>query len=354
MMKRFSPTYQNIKPLGRTHLLNDTLWMAYSASGAAFTFTGKSCAITIAGDSTALSADRKDDQVRIAIEVNGKRVVDDLVDAIQKRYTVFECEEAQAVSVRILKLSESAMSTCAIQWIEVDTEDRIQPETQRPHLIEIVGDSITCGYGTDDLDAEHHFVTGTEDCTKAYAYKTAQALNADHSLVSLSGYGIISGYTADAVEKVHQILPEYYDKLGFSYANYIGMKPQEIAWNFQNQPDLIVINLGTNDDSYCLDHADRQLDYQENYSAFLKKVRSHNPDAKLLCVLGIMGDRLYPFVEKAVAAYTAQTGDDNISCMRFPVQLAEDGYAADWHPSVVSHDKAAALLTGCIRELMGW
>ncbi|MBR4069257.1 MAG: GDSL family lipase [Clostridia bacterium] len=353
-MKIFTPSYQNLKPLGRTQLLNETLWMAYSGSGAAFTFTGKHCSVTIAGDSTAADAAATDNQVRLAIEVNGQRVVEELIDAPKKTYTVFEADSAQPVEVRIIKLSESAMSTCAIKQIAVDTEDRIYPAADKPHRIEIVGDSITCGYGTDDLDGEHHFVTGTEDTTKAYAYKTAQALNADYSLVSLSGYGIISGYTATAEEKVDQILPRYYDKLGFSYGNYLGMKPQEIDWRFDFTPELIIINLGTNDDSYCLDHADRQLDYRQNYTAFLKKVRSHNPDAKILCVLGMMGDRLYPAVEAAAADYTAQTGDSNIACMPFPVQLAEDGYAADWHPSIVTHDKAAARLTAFVKELMRW
>jgi lysophospholipase L1-like esterase len=353
-MKVFIPSYKNLKPLGRTQLLNDTLWLAYSASGAAFTFTGKACRIVIAGDSTAHDPAKGSEHARIAIEVNGVRVVEDMVDAPEKEYSVFASETAQHVEVAVIKLSESAMSTCAIKKIYADTEDRIYPAANKPHRIEVVGDSITCGYGTDDLVAEHNFVTGTEDTTKAYAYKTAKALDADYSLVSLSGYGIISGYTATAEEKVEQILPRYYDKLGFSYGSYLGMRPQEVAWHFGYKPELIVINLGTNDDSYCLDHADRQLDYQQNYTAFLKKVRSHNPDAKLLCVLGMMGDRLYPFVEKATAEYTAQTGDTNIACMRFPVQLAEDGYAADWHPSIVTHDKAAKQLTEEIRRLMGW
>lgn len=49
--------------------------------------------------------------------------------------------------------------------------------------MEFIGDSITCGYGVDDPDKEHHFKTATEDVTKAYAYKTALALNADYSMV---------------------------------------------------------------------------------------------------------------------------------------------------------------------------
>lgn len=56
-------------------------------------------------------------------------------------------------------------------------------------------DSITCGYGVDDEDRSHQFSTKTEDATKAYAYKTAQLLNADYSLVSYSGHGVVLGYT---------------------------------------------------------------------------------------------------------------------------------------------------------------
>jgi hypothetical protein len=67
-----------------------------------------------------------------------------------------------------------------------------------------------------------------------------------------------------------------------------------------------------------------------------------------------MGDRLYPFVEQAVQQYTQETGDSNISAMKFDVQLAADGYAADFHPSQATHRKAADRLTAHIKELMKW
>ncbi len=351
-MRILIPNCETIKPMGRTQLMDNALWMAFSGSGAAFTFTGKQLALTLLGDETVASM--ADSQTRLAIEVNGQRVVEELLDAPEKTYTLCDSPVAQEMNVQIIKLSESAMSTCALKAIAVDEDAVVRPVEAKERRIEIVGDSITCGYGVDDLDPEHHFVTATEDCTKGYAYKTAQALEAEHSLVSLSGYGIISGYTATAEDKVDQILPKYYDKLGFCHNHFQGKKPEDFAWDFSFAPQLIVINLGTNDDSYCLEDAARQLDYQQQYTAFLKKVRSHNSQAKILCVLGMMGDRLYPFVEAAARDYTTQTGDTNIACMRFPVQLESDGYAADWHPSVVTHDKAAALLTAEIRRLMDW
>ena len=94
--------------------------------------------------------------------------------------------------------------------------------------------------------------------------------------------------------------------------------------------------------------------YCAEYVKFLKVVRANNPDAMILCTLGIMGDRLYPFVEKAAAAYSAETGDRRIACMPFTPQLPEDGFVADYHPTEATHQKAAEKITEEIRRIMNW
>ena len=354
-MYTVTPNWENVKPLGRTHQLPDSLWMCFSGSGAEFTFRGARCEVTIAGDNKAYPGDR-DNLVRIGIYVDGVRVVDEMIDAKEKTFTVLAAEEARDVTVRIVKLSETAMSTCGVKEIRVDDPEGVRPTPVKERKIEFIGDSITCGYGVDDEVAEHHFSTTTEDATRAYAYRTAQLLDADYSLVSISGYGIISGYTATGEEKVTaQQLPKFYEKLGFSYNTYQKKIAATVKWDFDAfRPDLIVINLGTNDDSYTLDNPERREEYRAAYVEFLKVVRRNNPDARILCTLGVMGDRLYPMVYRAVTDYKAETGDTNISAMKFDVQKASDGYVADWHPTAVTHEKAAAKLTAEIRKLMGW
>lgn len=346
-----TPNWDNVRPLGRTWPKDDSLWLAFSASGAEFAFRGTECKIVLAGDDRAADANECCNHARVAIELDGRRVVDVMMDAAEKAISL--TAEAGEHIVRVVKLSETAMSTCGIRSIEAED---IRPTAQKERFIEFIGDSITCGYGMDDENPAHHFVTGTEDAARAYAYRTAQALDADYSLVSISGYGIISGYTATAEEPVTaQLIPDYYEKLGFSYGVYEGDVPQDFRWDFTaRQPDLIVINLGTNDDSYCLDHEDRQQHFCDAYVRFLMAVRRCNPGAKLLCTLGIMGDRLYPYVERAAAVYTAQTGDHNIAWMPFAPQRPEDGYTADYHPTAITHGKAAVKLTDEIRRLKGW
>ena len=353
-MYTYTPNRKNVKPLGRTEPLADGLWLAFSGSGATFTFTGSYCAVTIAGDQSA-RPDNTANAARIAIEVDGQRLVDDQIDAPEKTYTLVNGGLSRPHSVTVIKLSETAMSTCEIRAIALDTPT-LEPALSRPRRIEFIGDSITCGYGIDDPYPTHPFSTATEDVTKAYAYLTAKALDADYSMVSISGYGIISGYTADGNTKVSgQTIQPYYPTLGFCHESFGGLDPSRVVWDFsQFIPDLIVLNLGTNDDSYTLDHKDRQEEYSSAYSAFLRTVRYFNPGAFILCALGIMTARLCPFMEKAAALYREETGDQRISCLRFDEQLPSDGYSSDWHPSTVTQEKAAQRLTEAVRQLMLW
>ena len=351
-MRSITPDWGNVKPLGRTWPLpGEGLWLAFSGAGAEIAFTGCVCEAVLCGDSRTEDEAAVSDHPRIAIELDGRRVVD---AQLHQPVNTFRIEAAAGEHVlRVVKLSETAMSTCVLRSLAAE---EIRPTPRKARYIEFIGDSITCGYGVDDEDPEHPFSTATEDATCACPCLTAQMLDSDYSLVAVSGYGIISGYTATAEEPViAQRLPDYYEKLGFSYGSCRGVSPQDVSWNFSaRQPDLVVINLGTNDDSYCLEDEGRQRQFAAAYGEFLRRVRRCNPKAKILCTLGVMGDRLYPFVERAAAAYTACTGDINIACMAFAPQGEEDGRAVDYHPTRATHWKAAQKLTAEIRRLMNW
>ena len=342
---------ENFKELGRTYYNEGKIYCALSGTGVEFTFTGTACSVTVTGDDSSANPAAKDIQPRIAIYVNGGRVIDDMIDRREKTYRVFESDTEQNVAVRIIKLSESPHSTFAISDISVTGRD-VAPTADKEPFIEFIGDSITCGYGVDDEVAEHSFSTATEDVTKAYAYKTAELLDADYSMVSFSGYGIISGYTGDGNKIPSQTVPQYYAKLGYSWTGG-GFAPSEISWDFgRRQPDIIVINLGTNDDSYCKNIEERCLEYQREYVNFLKTVREHNPNALIIGALGIMGQNLCPYAEAAIAQYSGETGDKNVSYLTLDEQRPEDGFAANWHPTETTHEKAAGRLAEKIREAL--
>ncbi len=347
--KTYIPTKENVKLLGRAFYddFDEELICAYSGTGCEFTFTGTSVKFNLKGDSAA-KANNEDNAARYAIYVDGERTQDLMLDEYTKTITAFESESETTAVISLVKLSETANSTIAIK--SIDVEGTILPTAEKDLYIEFVGDSITCGYGVDDENRNHHFSTSTEDCTKAYAYKTSEKLDADYSLVSISGYGIISGYTGDPNKKsANQIMPKYYDTIGYSYTRGVA----GILWDFNRQPDAIVINLGTNDESYCKTDKDKQAEFTAEYVNFLKQVREKNPDAKILCVLGVMGNGLYKCVEEAVTTYSSETGDTSVYAMQLATQDQADGIAADWHPTEKTHEKTATTVADKLKEILG-
>lgn len=346
-------TADTAKLVGRTYLNDDVLCAAFSGAGAEFIYTGKKLDITIVGDA-ASTAGNADNYARVAIYVDGERVIDDMLDEKEKTYTAFESDSEKSVDVQIIKLSECAMSTIGIKPIKLGEGEKIEPAKAKDLKIEFIGDSITCGYGVDDPDKEHHFKTSTEDVTKAYAYKTAQALDADYSMVSISGYGIISGYT-DSGKKPEQTIPQYYDKLGFSYNKFAdSLEVAGLEWNFDNyKPDIVVINLGTNDMSYAKNEM-TQAEFEEGYIEFLKQVRSHNPDSYIFCTYGVMGNTLIRNIKNVCDKYSEETGDNKVTFFTLPMQDEnKNGIVADWHPSEATHEICAQRAVKTIKETLG-
>lgn len=347
----YAPDSTNVKLIGRTITNNDVLWIAQSASGIEFTFKGTHASIDLKGDGSAFGS--SDSQARFAVYVNGERKIDEMMDNFEKSVEVFSSDTPEDVTVKVVKLSESANSSFGISGINVTSENGISPTPEKDLKIEFIGDSITCGYGVDDENKDHHFSTKTEDATKTYAYKTAEALDADYSFVCYSGHGIVSGYSGDGKKVAEQLVPPVYEQFTKTYGSSSGLYDETTPWDFSSfVPDYIVINLGTNDISYVKDKEQRE-EFIVGYIDFLKQVRRCNPDSHIICALGTMGASLNSSVKKAMERYTEETGDTNVTYLAFSQQNGDkNGLAADWHPTEKTHAEAAERLTDHILALM--
>lgn len=341
----------NVTLMGRAYKADDgSIWLGLSATGAELDFTGDRLSVTICGNCRS-----SDKLARVGVFVDGQREKDIcLSDSAQT--VEINGKGDTPVNVRIIKLSECAFSCCRI--ISIDAHGgQIQTAAQKQRKIEFIGDSMACGYGVDDTDLSHGFSTLTEDCTKGYAFKTAQLLDAQCSLVSYSGYGVISGYTETGVKDTRQVLPRYYEKYGFTESTgFDGQDPNELSWDFcLFTPDVIVINLGTNDLSYTGSSAEREQEFIQGYIGFLKQVRCNNRGARIICTLGTMGTQLNGAMNEAVRQYGALTGDKNIGVIELPQQnIDADGVTIDYHPSEKTYEKVALLLSERIRSDMHW
>lgn len=350
-LKTYSPTTENVKFLGRSIRMKDILWCSLSATGIEFDFEGTQLEINIQGDSSVGTSLGSGHEPRIGVFLDNKLIIDTMIDIPVKNLKIYEGPSTKG-RVRLVKLSESSDSTIGIREILL-TGNSLTPTPEKALKIEFVGDSITCGYGVNGT-LEDTYKTSNENATEAYAYLTAQKLEADYSLVSYSGYGVLSGYTDTGIIHTGALLPNFYNKFGRSNGTIlVAISPDQINWDFNKfVPDVVVVNLGTNDFSYCGSDEEKSKQFQLVYIEFLKTIRGYNPQAKIVCTLGIMGAGLYPSVEKAVEMYTLETGDTEISSMKFNEQLEVDGYGVDWHPSVVTQEKAADQLVAYLKSIL--
>ena len=106
--------------------------------------------------------------------------------------------------------------------------------------IEFIGNSITCGYGIEADSAREKFTYDTENHYYTFAARTARALGAEYNVVARSGIGMYRNYGGPAEGTPDGCLPALYDRTLFYDADE--------KWDFSSfQPDVVCVNLGTND-----------------------------------------------------------------------------------------------------------
>lgn len=213
--------------------------------------------------------------------------------------------------------------------------------------IEFIGNSITCGYGVESTNAPDPFEDETENHYLTYANTVSDSLNALHTSISRSGIGVYRNYDGPKAGS-EENMPWQYE--------YTLFNDHSERWDFSKyQPQLVCINLGTNDfstNNYDAKH------YERNYREFLSTVRSKYPSAKIVLLSGPMLGEKENTIEKNILDRICKDfnkkGDKEVFRFDFIPQDGSLGYGASWHPSKKQHQKMAAELLPYLRRLMNW
>jgi lysophospholipase L1-like esterase len=222
-------------------------------------------------------------------------------------------------------------------------------------LLEVVGDSISAGYG--NLGSEPHpnwvaspachWTAENSSWYATYAAVAGHALGAEVSTIARSGAGMVR----DNEDDRNNVLPNM-------YANALGTA-DTTPWSFASKASAVVINLGTNDWA----NGNPGTSYETAYVQFIATVRGKYPDAWIFLVIGSMVDEpqlteIKTRLASVVSKVQSSTGDTKLATFDLGVQdMGSDGSiptGCDWHPNVADHKRMAGILQGQLTAKLGW
>ena len=240
-------------------------------------------------------------------------------------------------TLELYRRTEGSFGATTVLGFDLEGELLAPPPVQR--RIEIIGDSITAGYGNEGV-APCSFSAETENHYLTYGALAARTLGAELSTIAWSGKGVVYNYADDVFEP----LPQVYDRL---------LAAEPTAWDFSWQPDVVVINLGTNDFSTGNDPPEGV--FVPAYVELLAHLRAVYPDAFILAVapslfgaeVALVAGYLQSAVDQRHLAGDAEVGFADIN-----VQWIGSG--CDGHPSLATHAGMAMRLTSELQAQLGW
>lgn len=263
-------------------------------------------------------------------------------------WLLYQSQKPETHRIRLTKLTENSKTFLGITAFTAEGE--FLPLEKKPaRRMEIVGDSITCGYGNLVKEPTRHFFSSDEDAWQSYGALAARQLGFEWSCVSISGITAVRhpGWPGDyAMEELYP----YTDRV---CQTKLGMEPAR--WDFaNNHNDYVVVNLGTNDCFGILfSEAEGELErFADAYLAFLREIRAANgPETRIVCALGTMNYYLYHDIVRAVEKFRRETGDSRVWTLRLRPIHPLDGLGADGHPALETHKKMADELAAFLKTL---
>ena len=273
---------------------------------------------------------------------------------------------------------------------------------ERPRRIEYIGDSITCGYGNEGANAtcpydvpirpeldtngnpifnkagEQQFVKipESQNIHLAYGSIAARKLAADAVTLCFSGKGVVLNYREQGVGEgkilnpddapdpdAKTTIPEYYLRT-IATIN----KPD---WDFakdQPQPQVVVINIGTNDFARDVnqDSIADGIDvaaFRAGYRKFVDFVRSKRPDAHIFLAVPPMVTDKFPLDNArtdfrntltSIAQEMNGQGDGKVYSMELVEMGVRYGLGCDYHPNLEVHRIMAEQVVGAIKSKTCW
>lgn len=319
----------------------------YKPDAAELSWPGASVKVNFKGTGIAAILKDQDTSNYYNVILDGKVIRKIHPDTSRKSYVLAENLSAGKHTLQLFKRTEwDKGKTWFYGFMPIKTASLLPASKLPKRKIEFYGNSITCGYATEDYKNDSS--TGYyEDNYVSYAAITARHFDAQYSCIAKSGIGVL-------VSWFPLIMPEMYDRLDATDSTS--------KWDFTKYtPDLVVINLFQND-AWITQKPDN-LEFKHRfgttapsaetiisaYKNLVQNIRSKYPKAQIICALGSMdatqkGSPWPGYVEKAVQ----QLNDNKIYTHFFPYKNTPG------HPKVAEQQAMADDLIAFIDQKIKW
>jgi hypothetical protein len=274
-------------------------------------------------------------------------------------FAIAHFDTATNATIKVLKQSEAKNGVCSLVSLsvvdsttEAGADDTTEPVTASytitappqyaENYIEFLGESSILGYGIlCDRGTPNPQSTAYKDATQAYAYKTAELLGVDYSIIGSSGLGVKRGYRP--VEALDFYLKQSFYR-GSSNGNNIS--PTFNADKSARVPDLIVIDLGASDFTLGVYNKPDFKTAVENLISGINatyNITEGSRHPNIVWVYGLKSSGYAPYVREQLNALGGEANG------YYMLELPQDTSAGAGSPSIAGQSTAAEKLAAFIK-----
>jgi len=226
--------------------------------------------------------------------------------------------------------------------------------TSTGRRIEFIGDSHTAGDGARGTADWATCVYGVNDAWVSYASIAGRALGADAYLIAASGKGVVHNHS-DSNQVSAVTMRQLYKRTLIN--------GPASSWDFTSwKPQVVVVNLGTNDFAECFQMASEKwrhpataAQFMPAYAGLLDSVRALYGGAKIVMMGPYDQCGSLDSAQKVIRrVYDAQisAGKTDVAWCAYP-KFTNGDYVC-CHPGTAYHQKLADSLATVIRSIAGW
>ncbi|MBI9009552.1 MAG: hypothetical protein JEZ05_05920 [Tenericutes bacterium] len=350
-----------VRWLGRTYYnsLEQAKYFFFTASGFEVTFFGTELQVTIQANNYLLDSK----QAYVVVFIDGEENPNNgttirLTEGIQT-ITLASGLENGFHTLKLLKRSEASDSDTSIVQIETNGYFTTPPAA-KTFRIQYIAASSSTGYGNLGTLSDGKTTTNS-DGLRAYAFLTSYLLDADTSIFAASGWGVSRGYNTNGNISATQNIPNAFVNIAINDTNRVF----EVGdWDFTDYiPDVIVINLGTNDfnasgytSMSTIDKAAMSERFITDYVNFLVLLNNMYPNAKLIVAYGLMNEATTLGTITQTVITNANNTIGYTAVFEFLMEAAgsnSNAFGVGYHPNVQTSMNVAEDLAELIHTITG-